>query len=663
VKLTTFILFAGAFSVFAAPSETQKPLITLDEFFDQTSIDDIHISPDGRAVVVEAERPDWEGNKFLHDLWMWTPNGTLFQLTRGGVDHNAQWSPDGRWIAFLAERPRDKDKDKDKAPPEVWVIPASGGEAFPVTSGDEGVHAFSWSGDSQSIFFATRLPWTKEQDEAYKKDWNDVTRLRESERPDVIYSTAFAKPAPKALATVEYRVTQMRTSPDGKTLAFAMDSIAERAESVDPWRLSVIDLPAGKPRLLSHSNAIYENLQWTSDSARVLFQVVSGSLEGPYRDVQPRLYSADAASGKILRWAEKYTGAITGYSATSQGGVLFSGMSGTEAHVYSSSGPDFSPVPGWAGTYAHISAASGSAQVALVFSSMQKPTEAFLADDPAGLEKAQAITSFSRLFTERALPQGKAYRWKSEDGTTIEGMLVYPPGQFEAKHLRMFTFIHGGPGDADGDKFGADWYDWAILAASKGWLVFRPNYRGSTGYGDQFALDYAPRLVSLPGKDIMAGVDALVKDGIADPDHLTIGGYSYGGYMTNWLITQTTRFKAAVSGAGAVEHTAGWGNDDEPLDDAFAVGGAPWEAKDRYNEEAALWQLNKVKTPTHVVAGGEDIRVPFQESYLLERALHTLGVPTSLLVFPGEGHPLSKNPWHGKIKVREEIKWLEKYGL
>src|SRR5437868_13009285 len=152
-----------------------------------------------------------------------------------------------------------------------------------------------------------------------------------------------------------------------------------------------------------------------------------------------------------------------------------------------------------------------------------------------------------------------------------------------------------------------------------------------------------------------------LKDGIADPAHLTIGGYSYGGYMTNWLITQTTRFKAAVTGAGAVEHAANWRNDDLTFDDAYYLGGRPWEAPAMYQDEAALFQMNKVRTPTHVVAGGDDIRVAVAEDYLLEHALHSLGIPSALLVFPGEGHSLAKNPWHGKVKVREELKWLDKY--
>ncbi len=331
---------------------------------------------------------------------------------------------------------------------------------------------------------------------------------------------------------------------------------------------------------------------------------------------------------------------------------------------YSQAGPsaEFQKQPGWAGTYEHFSTARRSPRVAFVYSSLEQPSEVYLAEGLDKLPQARPITHFNRLFTERALPQGKPYRWMADDGTTIEGMLIYPPGKLGAKNLRLLTLIHGGPEDADGNRFEADWYQWSALAATNGWLVFQPNYRGSIGYGDQFALGVIIQIVSRPGKDILEGIDALVKDGIGDPEHLAIGGYSYGGYLTNWLITQTTRFKAAVSGAGAIEHAANWGNDDTTFDDAYFLGGAPWEAENNYNREAALWQFSKVRTPTHVVGGAEDIRVYVGEDYLLERALHTLGVPTSLLIFPGEGHSLDKNPWHGKIKVREELKWLERYG-
>ncbi len=162
-----------------------------------------------------------------------------------------------------------------------------------------------------------------------------------------------------------------------------------------------------------------------------------------------------------------------------------------------------------------------------------------------------------------------------------------------------------------------------------------------------------------------------MKDGIANPDQLAIGGYSYGGYMTNWLITQTTRFKAAVTGAGAVEHVANWGNDDTGFDDVYFLGGHAWEVPDRYRSEGAIFQINKVRTPTHMVGGSDDIRVAVLENYLLDRALHELNVPSNLLIFPGEGHSLEqeslarKDQGAGRTEVAFEVRrsgWKELEG-
>ena len=182
------------------------------------------------------------------------------------------------------------------------------------------------------------------------------------------------------------------------------------------------------------------------------------------------------------------------------------------------------------------------------------------------------------------------------------------------------------------------------------------------GYGDEFLRGVRFQLLSRPGKDILYGVDALISDGIADPKRLAIGGYSYGSYLTNWLITQTTRFNAALSGAGAVEHVTDWGLTDIPLVSIHAFGGFPWQVSSLYQSEAAIFQVDKVCTPTHIVVPGNDIRVPSTGNFIFERALNALDIPTKLIVLPGEPHALGKNPWHEKIKIREELKWLHKYG-
>jgi dipeptidyl aminopeptidase/acylaminoacyl peptidase len=696
-------LLAVVLALVGFASAADKPKITLDEFFNYVDVTSVQISPDGNSVVIAADRADWDRQIFQTDLWLYRDDPrSLIRLTQSGHESKPRWSPDGRWIAFLSERksPAGKDadadesddsKDNDKEVAQVYLISPSGGEAFPITSGEEEVHSFAWSPDSKTIYFATRTPWNKAQKDAYKEIWKDTVQYRAAERGDNIYSldlqhaldvhaAAGTRKTPKAekeenttltarsIAKTPWRVRQLEVAPDGRRLAFATTSVSERQERVEEFEIYSVDLanpsPDTPPRQLTHNEAFEQDLVWAKDSRHLFFGVEQGSVEGKYRDYQERLYWLDADTGNVERWAADFPGSVGDHSLLSDGGVVAAGRVGTEVQLYSQANPKarFARHPGWAGTYARVSGARTSSRLAFVYSSLDRPAEVYIADGADKLEQARAITSFNQLFTERNLPQGKPYQWKSDDGTTVEGMLIYPPGKFEAKHLPMLTLIHGGPADADGNHFEADWYQWDRLAATNGWLVFEPNYRGSTGYGDKFLLGIVPEIVSRPGKDILSGVDALVKAGIADPNHLTVGGYSYGGYMTNWLITQTTRFKAAVTGAGAVEHAGNWGNDDMTVDDAYFLGGRPWEAAKRYYEEGALFQMDKVRTPTHLVAGGDDIRVAVSEDYLLDHVLHSLGIPSTLLIFPGEGHPLDKNPWHGKIKVREELKWLQKYG-
>jgi dipeptidyl aminopeptidase/acylaminoacyl peptidase len=701
-----------------------KPKLTLDEFFNSVSYSTVAISPDGSSVVIATERADWDQQIFRTDLWLYRDDGkggSLIQLTQSGHDTEPKWSPDGRWVAFLAERKASSGKDSDSGAErnkddkddkgevsQIYLISPSGGEAIPVTQGQEEVHTFSWSADSRTLYFATRNPWTKAQKDDYKKQWKDVVQYRTAERGDTIFAldvaAALARhaaapaklpekeesdaekesdltPGARPIAASPLRVEDLVTSPDGSKLAFVTNAVNQRQEKFEDIEIYAVDLasvarapspatagsetklPTTQPRQLTHNQAAEVRLRWANDNRHVFFSVEVGDVTGPYRDLQPHLYWVDSETGAVEQWSKDFIGPVDHYAVTADG-VLASARLGTEVAMYSVAqrSQSLHKLNGWEGTYEILSTTTHSPRVAFVYSSLQKPAEVYLAESADKLDQARPISSFNKLFTERDLPQGKPYRWKADDGTTVEGMLIYPPGKFEAKHLPMFTFIHGGPADADGNHFAADWYQWSALAATNGWLVFEPNYRGSSGYGDKFLEQIVPQIVSRPGKDILEGVDALVKDGIADADHLTIGGYSYGGYMTNWLITQTTRFKAAVTGAGAVEHVGNWGNDDTTFDDAYFLGGRPWEAQQRYHDEAAIFQIDKVKTPTHMVGGANDIRVAVLEDYLLEHALYSLGVPNKLLIFPGEGHSLGKNPWHGKIKVREELKWLQKYG-
>jgi dipeptidyl aminopeptidase/acylaminoacyl peptidase len=680
-------LLAGmALSSFCLVAQTASNPITLDEFMNATDVKEVKLSPDGSEAVIATIDSDWQHHRFRTDLWIWkAQTGQTVPLTRSGHARSPQWSPDGKYIAFLSDLPlpNGDDKDTDNVAERVWLIAAGSGEAFPLYDQKLEAHAFAWSADASQLFFSCASPLPKSAEEAEKAQWKDVIRWREQERGDLLLAMPMPaaqknsaihppaendSPLPPLSRTISSSHDEIKEiAPDhrGAQIAWITDSVSHRLENPSHNEIYLVSTAGGEARRLTNNLAIENSPQWSPDSSKLYFHVgaAAGSVEPPYRDVQGRLYVLDPATGAVKRLGADFPGSFEDFTVTAEGKLIAAGLKGTEQQLYAVDADHATLLPGLPGNYSGADAAPHARTMLVKHSTLTDPVQVYLAADPSRPGQAKAISSFNVLFTQRAQPEWKSYRWKADDGTMVEGILIYPPHHMGEKNLRMLTLIHGGPAEANGNYFGADWYEWANLAAANGWLVFRPNYRGSSGYGDDFMLQITPHLVSRPGKDILEGVDALVKDGIADPAHLTIGGYSYGGYMTNWLITQTTEFKAAVTGAGAVEHAANWGNDDLTYDDANYLGGVlPWQNPGIYQSEAALYQIDKVKTPTHIVAGNADVRVSYLEDLLLERALQQLQVPHSLLVFPQEGHSLEKDPWHGYIKVREELLWLEKYG-
>jgi len=464
------------------------------------------------------------------------------------------------------------------------------------------------------------------------------------------------------IKNISFLINELLCIPLEEKLIFT--SVSKIREKLDDFELYSLDLQnSSLLSKLTENEAIETDLQLSTNGKQVLFRVVPpGSTKTKSNSTQTRLYSIDLVNRQIIQLGEHFHGNIVGYATKSDGGVYILGQLGTEVHIYTqqSSIENLIHHNGWNGTYESLVSSNNNNLIAFVHSSFDKPMEVYLIENIDQLQLAQPITNDNELFTQRNLPRGKVYSWKNEDDhQMIEGLLHYPSGQFQSKNLPLLVLIHGGPYFASINHFNQDW---APLAASQGWLVLEPNYRGSTGYGDEFLNQIRSRPLSLPGKDILSGVNSLIKDGIVDPKRLAVGGYSYGGFLTNWLITQTKRFNVALSGAGATDYSSTWGTLDIPVLIENLFGGFPWNVPHRYQDESPIYQLDRVRAPTHIVTGEKDVRVPASQSYMLERGLYYRGIPVQLIIFPTEGHSLSNNPWHGKIKVREELKWLHKYG-
>ena len=532
--LTMALLLPAA----ASSAQAAKPVITLDEYMNATAILGAHLSPDGTAAVIGTESPDWKASVYRHDLWLWTAAAGLRPLTHTGSEENAQWSPDGRWIAFLSDRTAGDTANDDDGDPakRLWVIPASGGEALPIYRENLDVHAFAWSADSAALYYSVEAPLSQKQQDAEKDEWKDVIRWREQWRGDLLLKQNLAAalklelavPPPaksksdkaatlpagaETLAKSALSITDIAPSPDGKTLAFVTGPEHERVENPADYEIYLVAAAGGEVRQITHNQAIESRLRWSPDSRWLHFEVeaAAGSLEGKYRDVQGRLYRLDPASGKVERLGADFDGSFSEYALLPDGRELALGLKGLEQQLYQVGGAAARKLPGLPGSFTMLDAARTGDTILMDYSTIDKPDQIALAADPLQPDRLKEITSFNPIFAERAQSQWQPYTWKADDGRTMEGVLIYPPGKKGQKHLRMFTLIHGGPADADGNRFGADWYDWATLAADNGWLVFRPNYRGSAGYGDEFMLEIEPHLVSTPGRDILAGVDALVR--------------------------------------------------------------------------------------------------------------------------------------------------------
>jgi dipeptidyl aminopeptidase/acylaminoacyl peptidase len=616
------------------------------------------VSPDGRRVVytVSDAVTTADRSEYVSQIWMATSDGREnAQLTFADKSStNPKWSPDGNWIAFTSARKENRNN--------LYLLRVSGGEAEALTDLKGGVADFDWSPDGRSIAYTSADPKTEEE-EKNDKAKNDFRWVDENLKMARLYllpvqKDATGKREPRKLTAENYNVAEFDWSPDGSRIAFshAKTPVANDWTTSD---VSVVDVATGKVTIFADTPAA-ENAPLFSPDGKSLALQVS---DNPPRWAQSGTVQIfPAAGGPPRTLAASYDAQpnVAGWSPDGRR-LYFSEAKGTGTQLYAIdvAADRIEEIKATPAVYTAISLNRTGTAFAFVGQTPEAPQEAFVASvsdfAPAQVSRANADL--------RLPPVGKTevIRWKSADGKEIEGLLTYPVGYRAGQKVPLILNVHGGPAGVFQQTFigGRGVYPIATFAA-RGYAVLRPNPRGSSGYGVEFRRANVKDWGFGDYQDLMTGVDKVIGMGVADPERLGVMGWSYGGFMTSWIVTQTKRFKAASAGAPVTNLMSFNGTADIPAFIPDYFGGQFWEASELYRKHSPMFNVKGVTTPTLIEHGDADIRVPISQGYEFYRALKAQGVPTRMLVLPRQPHGPTE-PRMQQAAMQANLDWFEKY--
>ncbi len=653
VKPNIFLFFAFAF-VWAANAQTTW---TPEMQVKTKAVGAVQVSPDGKRVVYTVNEAVMTADKseFVTQIRLAATDGTNdFQITFGDKSStNPKWSPDGNSIAFTSNR---KDNRNN-----LYLLRVAGGEAEPLTDLKGSVSDFNWSPDGGSIAY-TMSDAKTDDEEKNDKGRNDFRWVDENLKMARLYVLPVAKDAngkrePRKLTAENYNVGGFDWSPDGKTIVFGHT----KSPVANDWTtsdISLLDVASGRTTVLANSTSAETSPQYSPDGRTIAVLVsenpprwtfggvinifpVSGGAPKPLAasfDGQPNIvdFSAD---GKTIYFTES-KGVKTGFYSIDVNSDKINEFSETD------------------GVFA-VTMNSARNMFGIVRQNSVSPPEAYV----SAINKI-SLVPISRVNAELAkmpLPKTEVIKWKSADGRDIEGLLTYPTGYQAGQKVPLILNIHGGPAGVFQHNFigGRGVYPLAVFA-SKGYAILRPNPRGSSGYGTEFRRANVKDWGGMDYQDLMTGVDAVVKMGVADENRLGVMGWSYGGFMTSWIVTQTKRFKAASAGAPVTNLMSFNGTADIPSFVPDYFGGQFWENSEIYAKHSAMFNIKGVSTPTLIQHGEADIRVPISQGYEFYNALKAQGVPTRMIVLPRQPH----GPNEPKMQVaamQSNLDWFEKY--
>ena len=648
----SFVLLGAALAF----GQAKRPM-TIVELIDVPSLGSPRLSPDGSQILFTRTDTDWKKNGRTTHIYRIDADGSgEVQLTNGeDGESSPRWSPDGTRVAFLAKRGEDEHT-------QIYVMRNRGGEASPLTGHDSSVGSFQFSPDGEHIFFVAPDPKSAEEK---KKDrlQDDVFAFDEDYKQRHLFRVAAEGDGPQKgerLTGGDYSVIGFRLSDDGMRIAHHR-SVSPLVDNRDEGEVWLMDADGGNAMQLTDNTVSEFGAQLSPDGAHVMFlSDSSADFETYFND---NIFVLPAAGGAHRVLFEDMPHEVNGARWAPDGSIYFTANTGVRTELFHGTLDDDAPRALTAGDHSltgwNFSAAAGKH----VFGISNRENNGDLHLLPADGGDPMKVTSvFDYLAETFELPVQEAVRWKGDDGAEVEGLLYYPLDYQEGQRYPLVVQTHGGP--AASDKFGfGRWGSYVQVLTARGWAVFKPNYRGSTGYGDAVLRDMVGHYFRQSHLDVMTGVDHLIELGIADGDRMAKMGWSGGGHMTNKIITHTDRFKAAASGAGAVNWISMYGTSDVRIYRTPWFGGTPWQEDapiDLYWGHSPLKDIYKVTTPTIVLVGENDVRVPPEQSVELYRALKSNGVDTHLYIAPRAPHGW-RELRHQLFKVNVEIDWFERH--
>ena len=670
----------------AGPRAAAKRPVTIDDALHLKGVSGAQMSPDGSRVLFTVRGWEWPDNKVEPDkgskapelrshVWMVATSGSeaARQITFGERGESTPaWSPDGKYISFVTTRggvQSSTEADGPKA--QIWVMRVDGGEAWRLTDAKEGVGSYEWAPDSRKIAYMARDPLPKDADEARRR--KDDERIFEGDhRMQHIWSIEVeSKQATQLTTGTDYTVRGMTWAPDSSRLAFgAGPTPMIRDERQD---LHIVTLATKAIEKIVATPAPESGPRWSPDGTTIAFTMLPIGDATTNRDgimtrplFNSRLMFYDVATRKVRDASDPRFDNSPGTILWTPDGKRLLFGAGDRAYrsvvAYTLSTGQYTKLTkGQMIAFGNGSLSKDGSKVAFTMDSPAAPTDVFIAG--ADFSAPRKLTSVNADAADFSLGDTEVLTWKTADGWESEGILVKPVGYEPGKRYPLLVDVHGGPTGAHTNGFKVGVHNGGQLWAGRGWAVLYPNPRGSTNYGEKFMRGNIPDWGGGDYRDIMAGVDEVIKRGIADPQKLALMGWSYGGYMTSWVVSQTTRFKAARMGAGLSNIHSMYGTTDIPGYIGTFFNNYPDEKTLKlYRERSALTYVDQVTTPLLIMHGQNDERVPIGQPMEFYRALKDRGKIVELVWYPREGHSNSEY-YHQRDQIRRELDWMTKYVL